>query len=81
MSCSCGMTEEQKRMVPEADYLRIHRELMELRYPGVTLSKVSAQRICPHGATGEEVCPECVGAPSDNPDDEIALKSDGDHGR
>jgi hypothetical protein len=26
---------------------------------------------CPHGATEEEVCPECLGAPSDNPDDEV----------
>lgn len=34
MSCSCGMTDEQKRTVPEADYLRIHRELMDLKYPG-----------------------------------------------
>lgn len=34
MSCSCGMTDEQKRMVPEEDYLRIHRELMDLKYPG-----------------------------------------------
>jgi hypothetical protein len=25
---------------------------------------------CPHGATADDVCPECLGAPSDNPDDE-----------
>jgi len=64
MSCSCGMTDEQKRTVPEADYLRVHRELMELKYPGV-----NTRPACPHGATSEEVCPECLGAPSDNPDD------------
>jgi hypothetical protein len=27
---------------------------------------------CPHGATGEEVCPDCLGVPSDNPDEEIS---------
>lgn len=26
---------------------------------------------CPHRATDEEACAECVGAPSDNPDDEV----------
>lgn len=24
---------------------------------------------CPHGATEDEVCPECLGVPSDSPDD------------
>lgn len=24
---------------------------------------------CPHGATDEEACPECLGAPSDDPDE------------
>lgn len=34
MSCDCGMTEEQKRTVPLDDYLRIHRQLIDLKYPG-----------------------------------------------
>lgn len=34
--------------------------------------KASTLPTCPHGATEEEVCPECLGAPSDNPDDELA---------
>lgn len=38
MSCDCGMTEEQKalaaRTVPLEDYLSVHRELMNLKYPG-----------------------------------------------
>lgn len=46
MSCSCGMTEEQKalaaRSVPLEDYLRVHGELMELKYPGSTPSEKSS---------------------------------------
>jgi hypothetical protein len=32
---------------------------------------------CAHGATEDESCPECLGAPSDDPDDEVrAYQSD-----
>lgn len=46
MSCDCGMTDEQKRTVPEADYLRVHKELMDLKYPQQGASR-DASSPCP----------------------------------
>lgn len=58
MSCDCGMTEEQKKTVPMDDYLRVHNELMELRYPGSTLPTVQATIPTPGPAVDWVECPK-----------------------
>lgn len=57
--------------MPESKLLPLLSELLS-RAAMRSTQKASTLPTCPHGATEEEVCPECLGAPSDNPDDELA---------